>query len=78
MGPLEHLVAGLVLKMILFLNLIQREIYNSRENDNRRNEDHFSFILSVTINMPAKAIFSLQAKISHRCTLVIQSLHSLT
>lgn len=33
--PLEHLVADLVLNMILFLNLIQWEIYNnSRKNEN--------------------------------------------
>lgn len=30
-GPLEHLVADPVVNMILFLNLIQQEIFNSRK-----------------------------------------------
>lgn len=67
MGPLEHLVAGLVLNMILFFKFIQLEICNRKENANRRYEDCFPLTLSVVINMLATAIFSLQAKISHKC-----------
>lgn len=57
MEPLEHLVADLALHTILFLNLVQQEIYSHRENENC-----FSLSLSVVINMLAKATFSLQAK----------------
>lgn len=39
-GPLEHLVADLVLNLILFLYLIQQEICNSRKN-----EDCFSLTI---------------------------------
>lgn len=70
--PLEHLVADMVLNMVLFLN------WFNGKNCNRKNEGYFSLIPSVVINMLAKAIFFLQAKMSHMCILVIQSLHNLT
>lgn len=57
MEPLGHLVADLTSHMILFLNLVQQEIYS-----HRKNEDCFSLSLSVVIHILAKATFSLQAK----------------
>lgn len=72
MEPLEHLVADLALHMILFLNLVQQEIYSHREN-----EDCFSLSLSVVINMLAKATFSLQAK-NVSCATWSYNLHNLT
>lgn len=70
--PLEHLVTDMVLNMVLFLNWFSGKTCNSRKN-----EGYFSLTPSVVINMLAKAIFSLQAKMSHMCILVIP-LHNLT
>lgn len=41
MKPLEHLVADLALNMILFLDLVQQEIYSHRKNE----DCFFSFIV---------------------------------